>query len=341
MCRIAVPNWVLRRLLQTRLVPISEVRYQNRSLKIAFTSHFHQTIAVRPMLTLFTCPKPFEGHIGLIQRNALLSWQRLRPVCEVILVGKEPGLAEFATEHKFTHVSDIERNEYGTPLISSIFAQAESAARFDLLAYVNADIILFDDFLAALRKLSMPRFLAVGRRLDIRIDEPLDFEDEGWPAKLIASAESAGRMNIPWAMDYFAYTRGAWAEIPPFAIGRFGFDNWLVYGAKQHDTPIVDLTDAVTVIHQNHDYARTPGFEVTNRNSPEILRNLQLCGAGEDYGVRDADWRLIVNDVAKSPAGVDLAQALQLEPNKARYLASCKRMLRKMLGKSQPWRKAA
>ncbi len=295
------------------------------------------------MLTIFTCPKPFEGHIGLIQRNALLSWQQLQPECEVILVGEEPGLAEFATEYQFIHVANVERNEYGTPLISSIFAQAEAAAKYDLLAYVNADIILFDDFVAALRAVKLPRFLAVGRRLDVRIDEPIDFCAETWRGELIQQANTTGQMNIAWAMDYFAYSRGAWAEIPPFAIGRFGFDNWLVYGAKLNETPVVDLTEAVTVVHQNHDYARTAGFVVTDRSSPEIVRNLQLCGAGEDYGVRDADLKLVVNgdEAGTSAEPANKSNGLRLVPNKARHLAYCKRMLRRMLGKSQPWRKDA
>ena len=48
------------------------------------------------MLTLFTAPKPFRGHIGLIQANAIRSWMALAPDIEVLLVGDEPGLAEAA-----------------------------------------------------------------------------------------------------------------------------------------------------------------------------------------------------------------------------------------------------
>lgn len=31
------------------------------------------------MITLFTTAKPFRGHDGIIQRNALRSWTLLRP----------------------------------------------------------------------------------------------------------------------------------------------------------------------------------------------------------------------------------------------------------------------
>lgn len=43
------------------------------------------------MLTLFTIPKPFQGHIGMIQRNATQSWLQLQRACEIVLVGDEGG----------------------------------------------------------------------------------------------------------------------------------------------------------------------------------------------------------------------------------------------------------
>jgi hypothetical protein len=46
------------------------------------------------MLTFFTTAKPFVGHSGIIQRNALRSWKLLDPDVEVILFGDEEGAAE-------------------------------------------------------------------------------------------------------------------------------------------------------------------------------------------------------------------------------------------------------
>ncbi|NBC18953.1 MAG: hypothetical protein GVY18_16755, partial [Bacteroidetes bacterium] len=48
------------------------------------------------MLTLFTIPKPFAGHIGVIQRNALESWRRLDSDVEIILCGDDAGVAKTA-----------------------------------------------------------------------------------------------------------------------------------------------------------------------------------------------------------------------------------------------------
>src|SRR5574340_1281413 len=103
------------------------------------------------MLTFFSLPKPFRGHIGIIQQNAIRSWLHLRPGNDIILYGDEEGTADFACEFGLCHVPDLKRNEYGTPLIGSMFRNAQTRAQHPYLCYINADILLFPDFLEALR----------------------------------------------------------------------------------------------------------------------------------------------------------------------------------------------
>ena len=43
-------------------------------------------------VTIFAIPKTFEGHIGIIQRNAIRSWAQLAGI-EILLLGDEPGTA--------------------------------------------------------------------------------------------------------------------------------------------------------------------------------------------------------------------------------------------------------
>lgn len=49
------------------------------------------------MLTIFSCPKPFHGHIRVIQMNVIQSCVRLSPSGEIILFGEEEGIAEAAS----------------------------------------------------------------------------------------------------------------------------------------------------------------------------------------------------------------------------------------------------
>ena len=63
------------------------------------------------MLTIFAIPKPFIGHIGIIQRNAVESWIRLQPKCEIILLGDEEGIERTAKELGTKWLPHLERNE--------------------------------------------------------------------------------------------------------------------------------------------------------------------------------------------------------------------------------------
>ena len=85
------------------------------------------------MLTIFTIPKAFQGHAGVIQTNAIQSWLKLRPECEIILLGDDEGTAEVAAKFGVRHIPKVERNEYGTPLVSSIFSLAQDIAKYQLM----------------------------------------------------------------------------------------------------------------------------------------------------------------------------------------------------------------
>src|SRR4030066_335586 len=93
-----------------------------------------------PRLTVFTAPKSFTNpHIALIQSNALQSWQHLGMDVNVLMIGQEPGLAEFAASTGTRLFPKVPRNDQGPPLVSSIFELARHNSSSPLLAYVNAD----------------------------------------------------------------------------------------------------------------------------------------------------------------------------------------------------------
>ena len=127
------------------------------------------------MITLFTLPKPFVGHIGMIQRNAIQSWTRLHPDIDILMFGNEQSTAEIAAELGIRHFPDVDVNEYGTPRMSGYFQQAEEAARHSRMCYVNADIILFPDLLEAVGKVDLPNFVMGGQRTDYDIEKPVEF----------------------------------------------------------------------------------------------------------------------------------------------------------------------
>src|SRR5258708_21122516 len=118
------------------------------------------------MITFFTTPKPFRGHIGVIQRNAIESWKRIHPSAEVILFGDEEGAAEAARDLRIRHIPGVKRNEHGTKYLSPIFDGAQALAHHNCLCYINCDIILLSDFRIAVERVTalVGRFLMRGQR---------------------------------------------------------------------------------------------------------------------------------------------------------------------------------
>ena len=208
------------------------------------------------MLSLFTIPKPFHGRIDVIQRNAIRSWTLLRPACEIILFGDEEGTGEAAAEFGVRHEPEVACNEYGTPLLNDLFARSEDLATYGLLFYVNADIILIDDFMRAVERVASTkrRFLMVGRRWNVDLKEPWDFSAPDWEAKLSVHTGEHGELFTEWGIDYFVFPRGLFGTIPPLAIGRAYYDNWLICEARRRFAAVVDATPVVTAVHQNHNY---------------------------------------------------------------------------------------
>jgi hypothetical protein len=245
-------------------------------------------------LTIFTAPKPFTNpHIATIQRNAIQTWICLGREVDVILVGEEAGLGETATELGVRHLPEVARNEQGTPLVSSIFQMARDASDSPLLAYLNADILLLPDTLEVIKQVQnqLDRFLLIGQRWDLDVMQPLDFSP-GWENRLRADVQSKGRQHPPAGSDYFVFPRPLFREMPKFAIGRAGWDNWMIFHALQQGWPVVDATPSLMVIHQSHDYSHLPDGR-PHYDLAESQLNVMLAGGPNHmYMVLDADKQL-------------------------------------------------
>jgi len=246
------------------------------------------------MLTVFSIPKAFAGHFGLIQRNALRSWVALGDDVQVILVGDEPGVAEAAQEFGASHLSEVALSERGTPRIDDAFARVDAVAAHSVRCFVNADVLLLDDFLPAVRSVraSFERFLIIGETRDLDIRDELGVGTVSERAMLRERALAEGHSRGATAIDYFAFTAGLFDPVPPFVVGRARFDNWLVWRARDRG-PVVDATRAVVPVHQRHDYAHVAGgFEEAHLGG-EARRNEELAGGtSRIYTIFDASHRL-------------------------------------------------
>jgi hypothetical protein len=228
-------------------------------------------------ITILAMPKPFEGHIGIIQRNAIKSWTKLRPRPEIFLFGEEAGTAALAAELRIGHLRDIERSELGTPLLNYLLRRTREVTTAPLLAYVNCDIILLQEFqdavLAAHRQFS--QFLAVAYRWEIDLRSKIDFADD---SALRIDQLPAGRPGHHTAIDAFVFSREMYLDVPPLVLGRAWFDQWLIKDALLHGLPVVDVTKVARAIHQQHDYGHIAGGQRGAYAGEEARRNLEIYG---------------------------------------------------------------
>lgn len=253
------------------------------------------------LITLFSAPKSFSDPATAVsQRNAIRSWKQL-PDVDVLLLGREDGLAEAAREIGLRHSAELAFNTNGVPLISSMVRLARQAGNSPLLCIINADIILMSDFVAAARQVAdlMPsKLLSSGcvllsRRWDLDVEMSLEFSN-GWEARLRREARQIGRLHRPTGSDLFLFPRDCYTDVPDFAIGRAGWDNWMIYKARSESWPVIDGTPSMTIIHQNHDYRHLPGAR-PHYDHPETRLNTRLAGgqAATRYTVLDATHVLV------------------------------------------------
>jgi len=232
------------------------------------------------MTTIFALPKPFEAHAGIIQANAIRSWANLQPSCEILLIGDEPGTKEMADEIKAAHIPDVKRNQWGTPLISDIFNSAHRAASYPTMCYINSDIILPGNFTTQISRISLNDFLCVGRRWNTNVREYIDYHDRDWEEKLQEKVHKQGRLFLWSALDYFVFPKHLYTEVPPFAVGRPSWDNWMIYHARICDIPVIDATKSILAVHQSHGYSHISSNE---RKIAEKNDNIKLTGGAEHF----------------------------------------------------------
>jgi len=208
------------------------------------------------MITLFATPKNFSDIFKNIQLNALRSWRALSSEIQIIIFGDSTGSKEAAEEIKAEYIPSIKCSSKGTPILSDLFIQAEKIAKFPILTFINADIILPNNFLSSIQITSSAfnKFLMIGHRWDMDVEYGVNFNDSKDIKNFWKRVSMDSRKHANTGIDYFVYRKNQWKNIPHFIIGRPGYDNWLIWKARRTLVPIIDVTEDVQVVHQNHHF---------------------------------------------------------------------------------------
>lgn len=252
-------------------------------------------LTVFTMITIFTIPKPFTEKNAIPQLNAIASWMHSCSNPEIIIFGDEEGIEGAANNLGVIHVNDVKKNKYGTPYIHEIFFYIQKIARSDLICYINSDIILLTDIEQVGRMIPGSGFLLTGRRTNLDIEYEIDFSNSAELQALNQHLNDNGVQDKPSAMDYFLFPKGQIMNMPPFVVGRAGWDNWMIFShKKEFHYPIVDSSESIKAIHQNHDYSHVKegtGKKWEGRESEKNRSYFQKKRNGY-YTLLDADYLL-------------------------------------------------
>ncbi|CAI7741094.1 unnamed protein product [Closterium sp. NIES-54] len=185
----------------------------------------------RPFLTIFTAPKPYTSILDPSsphadpQRRALLSWLRLRPSPKIVLLGNDSSFRALARQFP-AHVaveSAIDTNFYGVPQVHSVVARAQ-AADTPVSMVINADIILMNDVMAAMRKVheNFRHWVMTAARWDMPEEFPYSFEREMWAGRGHREHETTirefvrthGTLHTYGGVDFWAWNNDDRRPVP-------------------------------------------------------------------------------------------------------------------------------
>ena len=203
----------------------------------------------------------------------------LRPLPEIILLGTDEGTAEAAEEFGVRHVPGIDYGDSNSPRLDSMHREVEREAQHPLLCIVNADIILMDDFMQAVERVSQraKKFLMMGQRHNLDVDQAMEFGPD-WTAELRSQVAKTGSLGARTGEDYIVFPRGFFGEIPPLDVGHSYTDGWLLYEGRRRKLDLIDTSAVVMAIHQNYNYRQIQNSNQGLVNDPQTIRNELLSG---------------------------------------------------------------
>jgi hypothetical protein len=173
----------------------------------------------------------------------------------------------------------------------------------------------------------------------VDINEPWDFDSPNWEHSLVNLVSKQGTLSFKSAIDYFVFSRDLLTEIPPFAIGRTAWDNWLIFRGRERSAMVVDATACVMAVHQSHGYENFDSLQSLSKGA-EGRQNRKLMADGnytlDDVthilqcdGLRSA-WTL--GELLRHPSRLAARYPALRRPMKSLAIVKLSRPLRSALG---------
>jgi len=239
-------------------------------------------------LTVFSIPKRFMGKYGVMQENAIRSWQLVLRPKDIFLFGTEEDIGKDCERLGCTRKGVRLNEEFGVPRIDTTFERAQNHAVTPLMAFINTDMVFGPEIRKAIEIVTerFEQFLIIGQKTDVDFAKPIDFSDGGWWEKLCAFAIENGTLHGVCGLDYFIFDRGRYGSLPALLIGRKTWDNALAWYVMRQNVPVIDATKMVMAFHPHT-------LALRMKAGPAYVYNRKLGGRAGAYGRTSlAAWEL-------------------------------------------------
>jgi len=192
------------------------------------------------MITIYSTFRSFKHkRYREIQVDAINSWLQLDPKPQIIILGDDEGTKRVCRQRGFLHIPKIKVSKAGTPYVNSMIDTAEAHAENDIMLLLSGDIVIQQDTIDAAKAMSknLNEFCACARKVHVVKRPNGQFKHEKWAT---------------WqAGDYWMHTKGFYAGMPDFLIGRHLVERWM-YRWACNKNGLVDASGVISVYHQNH-----------------------------------------------------------------------------------------
>ena len=206
-----------------------------------------------PNIVIISTFKPLLPEFIVEHTNSLRSWKKLRCNPKIVIIGDDAGVEEFCKNENVLHHPFVNKNKYGTPLVSSILEEGwKYADDKDIVIFLNGDIILDDklcDTIEAFVK-EYPNyyektFLLTAIRQNWKNFDSVNFNENDWFKNILSKTSP----DSPTAIDLFVHRKGTITGMPQSGIAKYAYDSWILLNAFEKFDIVVDITETCKIIH--------------------------------------------------------------------------------------------
>jgi hypothetical protein len=188
-----------------------------------------------------------------ITEIAMQSW--LYNTNHVIVLVEDDSICVDLTR-KFPSIQCIKHfcnhQDFNIPTVPCLMMRGESLSTTKYILFTNGDITfspIYPTLSAAVN--ALPNFVIAGQRIDVHTSRAVESAVNG-VQELLNLALADGELHGESAIDYFLYAKTASyaRKMPPFLIGNWKWDNWLLHDYIVSDqTTVIDATADLHAVH--------------------------------------------------------------------------------------------